>query len=112
MILGSIIIFYVGVYSVLSMNGIFRPGCIGTNGIKWYEWTPYGFVNENYEYNHAMMAIYMPLIQLDCRFWHTDDLLYRSWEFDPYLNFRGKIIDGRDAFDARKRYKEQQKLKP
>ncbi len=102
---------YISIYSILSSNGIFRPACIGTNGVKWYSWVPYGFVDDKYSFNEGIATIFTPLWYLDKRFWHTENMLYRDGSFDPFMDYRGNVIDGRDVFDARKRQKQQQKVK-
>jgi len=68
-------------------------------------------VDAKYNYNESLAKVFTPLWIIDMRYWHSDRYPSDASNFDPFLDFRGTIIDGRDAFDARKRYKEKQKIK-
>lgn len=66
---------YVVSYLCLSVNGRFEPSVIGTNGVKCYDWAPYGFVDD-YRWNRPLMVFFLPLHALDDRCWHTSDDAY------------------------------------
>ena len=66
---------YVDSYLSRSVQGRYEPAAIGSNGIKWYNWAPSGFVTD-FKWNHTLMRVYYPLFFLDIRFLHTSDDAY------------------------------------
>lgn len=62
---------YVGSYIGLSASGRYEPAAIGSNGVKWYEWAPSGFVTD-YKWNSSLCRFYGPLWCVDVHIWHTD----------------------------------------
>ena len=78
--LAGIVLAYVGSYAARSARGRYEPAAIGTNGVKWYEWAPEGFVGDGWEWNETQIWWYYPLWQLDRRFWHQplDGSLWRE----------------------------------
>ncbi len=69
------IAFYVGIYAVLSLSGQYEPSVWGSNGVKWCEWAPRGFVS-NYSWRTAPALVFMPLWLIDRSVWHTFDGQY------------------------------------
>ncbi len=86
------LLIYVSSYVVISSYGIYRPAVIGTNGIKWWEWSPLGFVSEGYSDRKIVSISYYPLAVVDRMFWHKSDGAYYG-TCDTHINFRGKILN-------------------
>ena len=93
--LASIIMFYLVSYFIMSIFGVYRPGCVGPTGIKWYEWTPAGFVAEDYSYREYLAVIYMPAWSADRMYWHTENKRLAS-NTDSKFKFKDKVLD--DAY--------------
>ena len=85
------LVLYLSSYFIISLNEIYRPGCVGLNGIKWYEWMPAGYYSEKLEFRRFMFNIYAPLWMLDQRYWHKESGSFAGPK-DNRVNFKGKII--------------------
>ena len=74
---------YPSSYAVLSVKGKFVPGCIGTNGVKWYSWMPHGFMrNRGWT---ALAYVYYPLLYVDLQYIHRHDYpQYRDYPTQDY----------------------------
>jgi hypothetical protein len=70
--------------------GHYAPGPRGTNGIKWYEWVPYGATNDYKKTNFYIIVFYLPLYLVDRHFCHTDD---GAWDDDSlYPKEKQKLL--------------------
>src|SRR4051794_12023197 len=65
-----LVFMYGASYSMLSYQGRYEPAMIGSNGVKWYEWAPAGFVSD-YKWSRGMLIFYFAANQLDRRYWHS-----------------------------------------
>ena len=83
---------YVLSYVCLSLNGIYRPGAIGGNGIKNWEWSPAGYVDGDYKPRKVVFNAFAPLWILDRNYWHIENHALNE-NRDGHINFRGRIID-------------------
>jgi hypothetical protein len=73
----TLLMIYVGIYAVLTINGRYEPEAMGASGVKWYGWWPRGFMK--YEDSRRlrltgkrvwMMNLYLPLLWCDREYWH------------------------------------------
>jgi len=71
-IFGSLLAAYLGSYVILSANGRYEPECIGIDHVKWYAWTPLGFMKD-YKKRRYLYLAYLPAYIVDFRYWHTCD---------------------------------------
>ncbi len=72
----AVLVLYIGSYALLSWNGKFVPGCVGSGGVKWYEWMPAGFMRD--QGLTVLPYVYYPLYWLDTRYVHSPEKAYRS----------------------------------
>jgi hypothetical protein len=63
---------YLGSYAVMSINGTYRPGTFGTNGIKDWIWSPNGFSDSNNRWRPGFYIFFYPLLVADVQLWHND----------------------------------------
>ena len=89
--ISTFLIMYLLSYFIMSLNGIYRPGCVGGNGIKWYDWMPAGYYSENLEFRRYVFNFYGPLWLLDKNYWHEESGSFAGPK-DNRVNFKGKII--------------------
>lgn len=65
-------------YYVMTRNGIYVPGAIGTNGVKWYIWEPAGFARADGRWGSIVPMVYLPLYLIDRKWWHVDDNVFNG----------------------------------
>jgi hypothetical protein len=76
LVAGGIALFlYTGSYVGLSIFGIYEPAAIGLNYVMCYSWAPAGYVRD-YKWNRFLFWFYLPMYELDRRFWHEDGGYY------------------------------------
>jgi hypothetical protein len=63
-------------YSILSICGRYEPAAWGLNGVKWYNWAPYGFVGDKYKWKKYMIIVFLPLWTIDRFYIHSIDDAY------------------------------------
>lgn len=59
-------------YILLTCFGSFAPAVWGLNGVKWYSWAPYGFVDAGLRRNGTLHLVFAPLYLADVNLWHTE----------------------------------------
>ena len=84
----ALLVVYVGSYIVLSVFGQYEPTVWGLFEVKgktvyapkyaFYEWAPYGFVNEDLHWNHKICFPFLPLWAIDQRIWHDTDSRWKG----------------------------------
>ncbi|TWT85979.1 hypothetical protein Pla123a_07870 [Posidoniimonas polymericola] len=73
-LLVAVLLFYLGSYLVLTLQGEYQPTAVGLNGPKVVNWTPRGFFSANdMEWNLPLLTVYAPLFYADNRWWHSED---------------------------------------
>ena len=90
-VLCFLVVAYVVVYVVLSMNGSYEPDAFSLRGVIDYEWAPFGFYAKPVpkrsaatrdvdfgDWNRVMLRIFFPLWYIDIRLFHTISLDGRS----------------------------------
>ncbi len=91
---------YILSYFILSLNGIYRPACIGTNGIKWWHWTPAGYYTEGYNLRLPVLIAYGPLWRIDNALWHNYEAeLESKGTFGPrdsHIRINGQLVKMKD----------------
>ncbi len=68
----SFVAVYLGSYLALSLGGAYMPAAYGTNGIKWWAWTPRGFADQTGRLRAGLVIPFFPLYWIDSRYWHSD----------------------------------------
>ena len=69
----ALVIPYVSTYIALSVNGRYEPASIGLAGVKSYAWAPYGCYDQDHGWSASMQRLFLPLMFVDARLWHTPD---------------------------------------
>ena len=80
-VLCILLVAYVGVYVILSMNGSYEPDAFSLRGVIDYEWAPRGFYAEHIQQNangsrdhggwkRIMLRTFLPLWYIDVNFIH------------------------------------------
>ena len=82
--LPSLLLVYVLTYAMLSVNGRYVPGAVGTNGVKFYVWEPVGFGDPDGAARAAPHLLFLPLFMADVRWWHTYDKAYDGSYPNPH----------------------------
>ena len=78
---------YVVSYMVLSIQGVYGWGAIGSNGVKYWRWYPKGFGLRNPQQAQFLRFFYAPLDWLDGELWHEGDDVYDKPKSPIYNGF-------------------------
>lgn len=71
-IIALLIAAYVGSYLYFSLKGRYQPIGITLEGKTVRAWAPQGFM-ENFQYTEVLPRLYLPLLVIDRKYWHTAD---------------------------------------